>query len=105
MSPENLISSLLDVELSLKRLCPLGGAKCELERERGYEAKEWIVGFTRNVEVSITQEYGLDKYERLVLDLSVSGEDLDQVGITLGYLKPWLHKGRKALSKKPDWCG
>ena len=82
----------------------IGGAKCELERERGYEAKEWIVGYTRGVELKITDEYGLDKYDRLVVDLSASGKDVGLAGIGKGYLKPWPHKGRRALAKKPDWC-
>lgn len=82
----------------------IGGAKCELEPERGFEAKEWIVGSTRNTELSVAKEYGLDKYGRLVVDLSASGEDIGQAGIDAGHLKPWPHKGRKALSKKPNWC-
>jgi len=82
----------------------IGGAKCELERKRGFEAKEWIVDFTRGNKLEITQELGLDKYDRLVVDLSVAGEDLGQSGIDAGFLKPWPHKGRRALSKKPDWC-
>lgn len=82
----------------------IGGAKCELERERGYEAKEWIVSLTRDAELEITQDYGLDKYDRLVIDLSVSSEDVGRAGINEGHLKPWPHKGRRALAKKPDWC-
>ena len=58
----------------------IGGAKCELERKRGYESKEWIVGLTRNAETIITSEYGLDRHDRLIVDLSVSGEDLGQAG-------------------------
>ncbi len=82
----------------------IGGSMCELERERGYEAKEWIVKFTRDVELSIAEEYGLDKYDRLVIDLSAAGVDVGSAGIAAGLLKPWPHKGRRALSKKPEWC-
>ena len=82
----------------------IGGAKCELERERGFASKEWIVSFTRGKKLKISNEYGLDKYERHVLDLSVAGEDLGQVGVKTGHLKPWPHKGRRALIRKPDWC-
>ena len=82
----------------------IGGAECELERERGYEAKDWIVSLTRDAELSITKEYGLDKYDRHVVDLSASGEDIGRAGIDAGHLKPWPHKGRRALADKPDWC-
>ena len=82
----------------------IGGAKCELERERGYEAKEWIVGYTRGVELKITDEYGLDKYDRLVVDLSANGRDVGRAGMDLKHLKSWPHKGRRALARKPDWC-
>lgn len=83
----------------------IGGAKCELERERAFEAKAWIVDFTKNVKLSIEEKYGLDKYDRLVIDLSADGLDVGSAGINVGHLKPWPHKGRRALSKKPDWCG
>ena len=82
----------------------IGGAKCELERERGFDAKEWVVTVTRDVELNIAKDYGLDKYERLVIDLSANGEDVASSGINMKHLKPWPHKGRRALSKKPDWC-
>ena len=82
----------------------IGGADCELERERGFASKEWIVKFTRDTKLKITGEHGQDKYERRVIELSVNGEDIGQSGITTGHLKPWPHKGRRALAKKPDWC-
>lgn len=82
----------------------IGGAQCELERERGYAAKEWIVGLSREAELSITNEYGLDKYGRLIVDLSADGKDLGSVGVEAGFLKAWPHKGTKSLAKKPKWC-
>jgi len=82
----------------------IGGATCELERERGFASKEWIVAYTRDAELEITGQHGQDKYERRVIDLSVNGVDVGQAGIEAGYLKPWPHKGRRALVKKPDWC-
>ena len=62
----------------------IGGAKCELERERGFESKKWIVGLTRGSELSISKDYGLDKYERIVIDLSVAGVDVGKAGIAAG---------------------
>ena len=82
----------------------IGGAKCELERKRGYEAKAWIVEFTRNADLSITKSFDNDRYDRLVIDLSAKGQDVAQAGIAAGHLAPWPHEGRKALAKRPVWC-
>jgi len=48
-----------------------GGAKCESERELGYEAKAYIVEFTKDKTISIVRDYGEDRYGRLVVDLEV----------------------------------
>ena len=58
-----------------------GGAKCEAERALGYEAKAFMVDFTRTAELQITQEYGTDRYDRLVVDLAVNGRDLGDAGV------------------------
>lgn len=81
-----------------------GGAKCEKERILGYEAKEYIVGFTRGKALEITRQYGEDRYGRIVIDLSADGEDVGQAGIAAGHLKPWPHVNGKAQTRKPDWC-
>jgi endonuclease YncB( thermonuclease family) len=81
-----------------------GGAKCESERALGYEAKAFMVDLTRDAEVSITKRYGPDRYEREVIDLSVNGEQLAEVALDAGHIRPWPHKGRRALKPKPDWC-
>lgn len=81
-----------------------GGAKCEHERELGYEAKAFIVELTRNAELEITAHYGTDRYEREVIDLSANGQDVGTAAIEAGHLGAWPHKGRRALSDKPDWC-
>jgi len=39
-----------------------GGAKCEAERALGYEAKAYMVGFTKGKEIRITRDYGEDRY-------------------------------------------
>jgi endonuclease YncB( thermonuclease family) len=82
----------------------IGGAKCELERERGFEAKAFIVETTRGKAIRVTKPYGPDRYDREVVDLSVEGESLAAIGIEAGHIKPWPHKGRRALQPKPDWC-
>ena len=44
-----------------------GGAKCEFERERGYESKAYIVGFTKGKAIRIVRDYGEDRYGRSYL--------------------------------------
>jgi len=82
----------------------IGGAKCEKERKLGYETKAYIVGITKNSKLIITKDFGYDKYERLVIDLTANGIDVGVNGIKNGFLKPWPHKGRRQLIKKPNWC-
>lgn len=81
-----------------------GGAKCEFERELGYEAKQFMVALTRDVELVITSNSGKDRYQREVITLSANGQDVAEAGKAAGHLGDWPHKGRRALSKKPDWC-
>lgn len=82
-----------------------GGAKCESERERAFETKAFVVELTRGAKVEIRKSYGFDRYDREVVDLSVDGRDLAEIGLEAGHYRSWPHKGQKALSKKPDWCG
>jgi endonuclease YncB( thermonuclease family) len=83
-----------------------GGAKCELERQRGFEAKAKMVEMTKGADVRISKSYGYDRSEkpRLLVDLIVDGKDLGQAGIDAGILARWPHRGTKKLSPKPDWC-
>ena len=81
-----------------------GGAKCEFERELGYDAKAFMVELTRDAELVITNNSGPDRYERNVITLSADGQDVGEAGIAAGHLGPWPHRGRRALTKKPDWC-
>lgn len=81
-----------------------GGAKCEAEREIGYEAKAFLVEFTRDKEIKIVRDYGKDRYDRLVVDLTAEDIDIARAAVEAGHLKPWLHKKGRALGPKPDWC-
>ena len=82
-----------------------GGAKCEYERELGYEAKAYIVGFTKDKTIRIVRDYGEDRYGRLVVDLEADGSDVGKAGVDAGHLKDWLHIKGRAQYPKPDWCG
>lgn len=84
----------------------VGPALCELERERGLRAKAWMVEQTPPSTLQITATYGYDKMAepRLLVELAANGQDVGQVGIAAGYLKPWPHRGSTRLADKPDWC-
>lgn len=81
-----------------------GGAKCEYERKLGYEAKAYMVGFTKDKSVRIVRDYGEDRYGRLVIDLEADGADVGHAGVEAGHLRDWLHIKGRAQSPKPDWC-
>ena len=81
-----------------------GGAKCEAEREIGYEAKASLVTHTKGKTLKIVRDYGEDRYGRLVIDLSADGEDVATAGVNAGHLRAWPHQKGRALSPKPDWC-
>ena len=80
------------------------GAKCELERKLGYQAKSFSQAFTKGTKIEITHRYGIDRYERIIIDLSADGADITQAGLRAGHFKRWPHKGGRALTAKPDWC-
>jgi len=78
-----------------------GGAKCELERERGALAKEFIVALTGNAFIQITANYGPDRYDRLVVDLNADGIDVAKAGIEAGHLQAWIFLDSSLLSRTP----
>ena len=81
-----------------------GDAKCEAERKIGYEAKAFLVSFTKGKTLNITHNYGEDRYGRLVIDLTADKKDVATAGINAGHLRAWPHKNGRAQSPKPDWC-
>ncbi|MEE2922533.1 MAG: thermonuclease family protein [Pseudomonadota bacterium] len=85
-----------------RSLKQLGGADCEAEREQGYLAKEKVVELTRDKDIKVTRDYGLDRYKRLVVDLSIDGEDLATRLVAEGTHQVWDYDGG---APKPDWCG
>ena len=81
----------------------IGGAKCELERERGFESKAFMVENTRKGASYVARsEY--DGYERLLFDILVDGADIAPLAEAHGHLKSWRHDGKKSLEPRPNWC-
>ena len=78
-----------------------GGAMCEAERPLGYAAKEFAVEFSKDAIIVISGNYGPDRYDRLVIDLSVNGQDMATALIASGHGQAWDYDGGQA---KPDWC-
>lgn len=81
-----------------------GGAKCELERELGFEAKAFMVELTRGKTIRIVRDYGKDRYGRLVVDIETEDGDIASAGVNAGHLEKWPHLNGRAQSPKPDWC-
>ena len=82
----------------------IGGAKCEKEREWGFRAKEFMVLETKEAEAVIAKNYGQDRHGRWVVDISVDGHDLVELGIAKDVIRSWRHDGSKSLEPRPDWC-
>ena len=79
----------------------IGGADCESERELGYLAKEKVLDLTEGKTIAVTNDYGPDRYDRLVVDLSIDGQDLAKTLIAAGTHQAWDYDGG---DPKPDWC-
>lgn len=79
-----------------------GGARCEAERELGYDAKAAAVELTRGRAVTVSRIMGRDKYGRNVVALSLDGQDLAGLLVASGTHRVWDYDGG---APKPDWCG
>ena len=81
-----------------------GNARCALEQERGKRARAFVRSFTRNDAVTITRQYGTDRYGRIVIDLAVGERDLGTIGEASGHYQSWRRLNRRVLEPRPDWC-
>ncbi|MBA4227670.1 MAG: hypothetical protein C0456_13665 [Hyphomonas sp.] len=79
-----------------------GGARCEAERELGYDAKAVAVELTRGRVVTVSRIMGRDRYGRNVVTLSLDGQDLAGLLVASGTHRAWDYDGG---APKPDWCG
>lgn len=86
------------------RIGQRSGAKCPEEVELGKQAKAFVISLTNNADLNIIKNYGEDRYDRLVIDLSVNGEDIATIGTRKGFYKSWKHKNGRSVEKKPSWC-
>ncbi|NNE56874.1 MAG: hypothetical protein HKN36_02095 [Hellea sp.] len=82
----------------------VGGAKCEAQRELGFEVKSWAVELTCNADLTITKTHGDDRYDRLIIDLAANGQDIGKAGVSVGVYQSWKHDGKKQLEPRPFWC-
>jgi endonuclease YncB( thermonuclease family) len=78
-----------------------GRYKCELELERGLDAKAVAVGLTTGAKINITAAYGFDRYDRLVIDMSANRRDVAEYLLKFERAKPWDYDGG---DPKPEWC-
>jgi len=86
------------------RIGQRSGAKCLEEVELGKQAKAFVISLTNDANLNILKNYGEDRYDRLVIDLSVNGEDISTIGTRKGFYKSWKHKNGRSVEKKPSWC-
>ena len=86
------------------RIGQRSGAKCPEEVELGKQAKVFVISLTNDANLSIIKNYGEDRYNRLVIDLSVNGEDIAAIGTRKGFYKSWKHENGRSVEKKPSWC-
>ena len=76
---------------------------CECERELGVLAKEFIVALTSSAVIIVTEDYGPDRFDRSVADLSADGVDVALAALDAGYLRAWPHDvDGNSLSETPD---
>ncbi|MEQ3744869.1 MAG: thermonuclease family protein [Henriciella sp.] len=74
---------------------------CERERAAGYEAKAAIVEHAHDKPFMITRIYNQDTYGRVVIDISIEGEDVATWLIDRGHAQAWKYDTGQS---KPDWC-
>ena len=82
----------------------IGGAGCEAERERGFEAKAFMVEETRTGKLIVSDIVDVDRYDRLVVRLSDDGRDLAELGKDAGVIESWIWKNGRPVETRPTWC-
>lgn len=79
-----------------------GGAKCLGEQALGDAAGDFARALVSDVkQIAITTDYGPDQYGRLVVDISLDGDDMGTLLIEAGHAALWDYDGG---APKPNWC-
>jgi len=81
-----------------------GGAKCEKEREVGYQSKAYAIERARGTRMVVTGLHGFDNYDRQMIDMSSDGLDWVDVGLSAGIYKRWIFKNGRKTMPKPLYC-
>ncbi len=76
-------------------------AQCQRERDLAGAARDAARVLTGGRQETISRRRGTDRYERLVVDLSIDGRDVASQLVGAGKLKRWNFDGGE---QKPDWC-
>lgn len=77
------------------------GARCEAERQLGFEARRIAAQITRGHEVVVTEISGRDAFGRNIVSLSLAGEDVAGLLISSGLHRSSPGPGEGAAG----WCG
>lgn len=88
---------------SKKRYLPArpNGPRCADEWRAAIKAYAHARALTDDQPVTITRQYGADRFNRQVLDLAVNGQDYADTMVAAGHAQNWDFDGGQA---KPDWC-
>ena len=78
-----------------------GGAKCEAERQLGFDARAVAVELTRGRYVTVSEVRGRDRHGRNIVRLSLDGQDVGALFLTEGLHQAWEYDSG---APKPDWC-
>ena len=77
-----------------------GEAKCDLEIQLAEEFNAAVAADMKGQDITITANYGLDFFDRPLVDAEIHGEDWGERYGRMGYLKRWNY----GKEPKPDWC-
>lgn len=78
-----------------------GGAKCDAEQVLGDAASAYAATIIEGARLEITARYGLDRWKREVVDISIDGQDMGTLLVEAGHAAWWDYDNG---DPKPVWC-